>query len=719
MDGCLSKTELQEGFIRCPDERVLLGSNGRINVHRLNNLSECNNIKFCNESTCFLSNVSACFDNECIDSHVICASYCDNEILCNGVFQCADSRLIFFSQFCDGFADCSDGSDEITNRPGFKCSKCILPQLNLFDEFAHCDDSSDLCFANESACFQCFDKRLIISSSQVCDGVDDCYDLSDECLCEGYFDTDLCKGVFEDKKFQCFSNEKLPQWHSLHKVFESNTTNLFKECSTKNNSLIFATKCNGRPECRDFSDECECAQPPNFCNDTCHNYFPMGDRYCDGVEDLAWRYINKSEYPQGFDERFRPKRFRCNANGKVSIDIIQVCDGKTDCDDNSDENNCPTESNFRSIFSSETEMIDNVAIKSAFWVIGFLVIIGNSYVIISTVVLQKDKPKRDGVRFQHFIILNISMADFVMGIYLLAIAFYDASFSGFYGNVDRKWRSGLSCSIVGSLAVISSETFCFLMVILTAFRLKNVTNPLGSLTSSLLPWKCGIIASWLLSLALSIFPWINFTSQYFLHSFSYTSSFQSGQWNISRLEQFVCRFAALINATIKFTGNSFQSVEAFVQNGSPINESINLFGYYGQTSVCMPRFYVGYGESSWEYTFAITTINFLSFLFIAVGYFFIYKYSSASSAGLRSSKADNQAAKMQKRIARIIATDFCCWIPICIMAYVRLGIGFSNIVYQISAVLLLPINSAMNPFLFSSLPDKLIDLCRHKTLKNS
>jgi len=48
------------------------------------------------------------------------------------------------------------------------------------------------------------------------------------------------------------------------------------------------------------------------------------------------------------------------------------------------------------------------------------------------------------------------------------------------------------------------------------------------------------------------------------------------------------------------------------------------------------------------------------------------------------------------------------------MAYVRLRIKFSDIAYQISAVLLLPINSAINPLLFTSLPDELINFCRQK-----
>ena len=53
-----------------------------------------------------------------------------------------------------------------------------------------------------------------------------------------------------------------------------------------------------------FSDECQCSNPPSFCKDSCHSYFPMGDRYCDGIEDPAWQYINSSDCPRGFDELF-------------------------------------------------------------------------------------------------------------------------------------------------------------------------------------------------------------------------------------------------------------------------------------------------------------------------------------------------------------------------------------------------------------------------------
>jgi len=250
------------------------------------------------------------------------------------------------------------------------------------------------------------------------------------------------------------------------------------------------------------------------------------------------------------------------------------------------------------------------------------------------------------------------------------------------------------------------------MVVLTAFRLKNITRAIESLTSSIRPWIFGIFVAWFLSLTLSIVPLIKQTSQYFFHSFSYSSNFQNGTLYKDKLEKFACRFAALTNTTITPIGSKFQSIENFFIGDLPNNASINLFGYYGETSICMPRFYVGHGESSWEYTITIITLNFLSFIFTATGYFIIYKYYVTSSVIVGNNRPNNQAIRMQKRIAFLIETDFCCWISICIMAYGRLGVDFSDLVYQVSAVLLLPINSVMNPFILSSLPDKLSNLFR-------
>ena len=707
-DGCLPINSIKDGFIYCPNERIPVGKYGRIfYLHRLNDISECDEIGLptCDNSTCHTVNKSVCIDSQCyLPLHVICTSQCAHNESCS-VFQCDDNGLILLSQFCDEIVDCKDGSDEVSNKPGFKCNECVLPQNNLYDDLAQCADNSDFCYGDKNACFQCLDGLLLISPNQVCDAKIDCYDFSDECLCERYFDSEVCKNAFEKNSFQCFENELIKPWNNSL----STSKTLFTNCATKFNSSIGAILCDQRPECKDYRDECECSNPPSFCHDACHSYFPMGDRYCDGVEDPAWQFINKPVCPKGFDELDCPMRFKCKAKGKISIDVSQICDGITDCDDQSDESHCAV----TSVFSSNTEMIAEPAIKAAFWIIGFVVIVGNFYVIVTSISNLKEKRALKGIGFQQVIILNISIADFIMGVYLLTIAAYSESFSGRYGEVDHEWRSSLKCSIIGSLVVISGQTSCFLMVVLTAFRLTNVVNAIDLLNSSLSRWVICIITAWVFSFIMGIVPII--ISSDFMHSFSFSSTFHNGILDSSQLTEFACRIAASSNKTIEFDGNEFQSVIKFVEKGLPQNISVVMFGYYGQTSICMPRFYAAYGENSWEYTIFIITVNFLSFFSIAVGYIWIVKHSSKSSANVgrvQNKRANAQAAKMQQRISRIIATDFCCWIPICIMAYVRLGVKFSDIVYQISAVLLLPINSALNPFLFTSLLDKLIVLCR-------
>ena len=62
---------------------------------------------------------------------------------------------------------------------------------------------------------------------------------------------------------------------------------------------------------------------------------------------------------------------------------------------------------------------------------------------------------------------------------------------------------------------------------------------------------------------------------------------------------------------------------------------------------------------------------------------------------------------MQRKIFRIIAFNFVSWIPICILSFTRLGDTEGNLVngdvYQVAAIVLLPINSSINPILYSDI----------------
>ena len=90
------------------------------------------------------------------------------------------------------------------------------------------------------------------------------------------------------------------------------------------------------------------------------------------------------------------------------------------------------------------------------------------------------------------------------------------------------------------------------------------------------------------------------------------------------------------------------------------------------------------------------------FIYMVIVYVAVYK--KATGMKFSTSKSKDRNEDMQKRISRLLLTDFFCWIPVCIMAYLRiLGVFLPPDAYIASAGFLLPINSAMNPLLYSPL----------------
>ncbi|XP_076802491.1 uncharacterized protein LOC143446638 isoform X2 [Clavelina lepadiformis] len=712
--GCIPKENVNDGKPDCPsgnDEEYIKALNEvtcgscDVVIIRLENITLCNS-PWCDKTTCYTVPSLQCADYDCSSSEVICSTYCsDNntEANCNKFLQCSDQNVILNQNFCNGKSDCSDGSDEVISKPGFKCSakasaiSCVLPQWNLYDNIPQCYDQSDLCFGEDGSfhCFKCLDNHLIISPKQVCDGVIDCHDLSDECLCENTTAPD-CVDIFL-KTTQCtkihlkYTNSKSnnassPCFSPGCASFSQNISLI--TCKTKWGE-IRATECDGRPECIDLVDECQSC--PNrdtlaFCNDTCHSYFPMGERYCDGYVDEAWRYLKDFNCPRGFDESDCPMRFLCKSAQKVSIDILQLCDGIEDCDGGIDEENCTgrhyctakvgnqksipktsvldgkqdcvdgSDEYIPSIFSSSRNMIGNLGLKIWLWIVTIITILGNFYVVVLSISSLRENRAKEGSACNHFLIINLSISDCLMGVYLMIILVKDFQYSGKYSEFDYEWRSSFLCSFAGSLCVISSQTSCFLMALLTAYRLYAFMYPFKALRTSTNPWKVAA--------------------------------------------DFACRVAALTNTSRDLDFNSWEGVRRFLENKFPQYAPRGEIGYYGTTSVCMPRFYVNRSDTFWVYSISIITLNLFSFMFVLAG-FSLIGWKMRNRPPL-SGNAQKQNTKINYRITRIIVSDFLCWIPICIMVYVSFsGVKLPDGVEIFTAGVLLPINSAFNPILYS------------------
>ena len=100
-------------------------------------------------------------------------------------------------------------------------------------------------------------------------------------------------------------------------------------------------------------------------------------------------------------------------------------------------------------------------------------------------------------------------------------------------------------------------------------------------------------------------------------------------------------------------------------------------------------------------------VNSVLFFLIAVGQGAIYRAMWANSKKMTLN--EEQAKRRYKRdmaVARqlslVVTTDFLCWFPICVMGLMaQNGLKIPDAAYAWSAVVILPINSAINPLLYT------------------
>jgi hypothetical protein len=112
-------------------------------------------------------------------SHATALEACNSNCTARSIFTCKNGSTVSGSSQCNGYEDCSDGSDE-AGCPTFTCRDGdTVPQDNKCDGNEDCSDGSD-----EAGCptFTCDDGSTIVQSAK-CNGVADCADYSDESGC--------------------------------------------------------------------------------------------------------------------------------------------------------------------------------------------------------------------------------------------------------------------------------------------------------------------------------------------------------------------------------------------------------------------------------------------------------------------------------------------------------------------------------------------------------
>lgn len=124
--------------------------------------------------------------------------------------------------------------------------------------------------------------------------------------------------------------------------------------------------------------------------------------------------------------------------------------------------------------------------------------------------------------------------------------------------------------------------------------------------------------------------------------------------------------------------------------------------FYGQTGICIPLPITRNIVNGHQYSFAIMIVlNFLLFLLIALGQVLIFLSVRDNSMGKDPIRQTRDLA-IARTLTTIVVTDFLCWFPIGLLGILAsIGIPIPDEVNVGMAIFVLPVNSALNPFLYT------------------
>ena len=335
--------------------------------------------------------------------------------------------------------------------------------------------------------------------------------------------------------------------------------------------------------------------------------------------------------------------------------------------------------NGKSPFLTCKRLLPYSLLRVGTWVVSVLAVAAN---VVVHIVGCNDTRKINRVQF--LFIRNLSISDFFMGIYLIILLSVDLYYTDYFPSHSDMWRNSALCKIAGFLSVLSSEASVFFITLISIDRFIRVKYPqigrrLGIKSAFLL-----VVSMWLVAVGLSTI------------SVALASGKNSDMYAASE----VC-VGLPLSRYYHYNYN-----ETFVDLPYGRKAQVTLTERSGKRIAMYFSLYI------------FTILNLACFIVVGYCYITIFIFVRQSSKRSGHGSISNNEIRMAKKLFLIVFTDFCCWVPIGFLSIlVQTGaVEVHPVAYAWIATFILPINSSINPFLYT-LGDVMVEkvnCCKHK-----
>ena len=351
--------------------------------------------------------------------------------------------------------------------------------------------------------------------------------------------------------------------------------------------------------------------------------------------------------------------------------------------------------NTKAPYLTCARLLPHLTIRTFMWIFGVLALTGNLMVLMWRCV----KHNQENI-VQVILIQNLALSDCLMGIYMIIIAAADVYYQVYFPTEAENWRTGAVCKLAGIISILSSEASVFFIMLISIDRFFAVRHRGGKRHLTQKSITIITLFCWSLALLLSIIPptaWNNRPEFYD--------------------ESEVCIGLPFVRSVVYYNQTAMVDFSDFPQITS------DRIGMYGGD------YLVSKSGSSPGMLFSIViflVINLICFLIVAASYIYIFVVYKKSVSRFTISHKNNREMTLALRMALLVITDFLCWMPIIVIGILVQAavIDISPVVYVYIVVFVLPINSAVNPFLYtvgvhSSIPLKqILQLSRNASTTN-